>query len=82
VKTVPLATPQALVSHIALTPDGKMGVATRNGDGKVVLVKLGDAAVTEAATVDVAPRPYAASVTPDGKTAVVGSLGDPKATAC
>jgi DNA-binding beta-propeller fold protein YncE len=78
VKTVPLATPEALVSHIALTPDGKMGVATRNGDGKVVLVKLGDAAVTEAATVDVAPRPYAAAVTPDGKTAVVGSLGDPK----
>ncbi|MEA2804517.1 MAG: hypothetical protein QOE49_4612 [Rhodospirillaceae bacterium] len=78
VKTVPLATPEALVSHIALTPDGKMGVATRNGDGKVVLVKLGDDAVTEAATVDVAPRPYAAAVTPDGKTAVVGSLGDPK----
>jgi DNA-binding beta-propeller fold protein YncE len=78
VKTVPLATPEALVSHIALTPDGKMGVATRNGDGKVVLVKLGDDAITEAATVDVAPRPYAAAVTPDGKTAVVGSLGDPK----
>ena len=78
VKTVPLATPEALVSHIALTPDGKMGVATRNGDGKVVLVKLGDDAVTEAATFDVAPRPYAAAVTPDGKTAVVGSLGDPK----
>ena len=25
-----------------------------------------------------APRPYAAAVTPDGKSAVVGSLGDPK----
>ena len=48
VKTVPLATPEALVSHIALTPDGKMGVATRNGDGKVAIVKLGDDAITEA----------------------------------
>ena len=78
VKTVPLGKPESLVSHIALAPDGKMGVATRNGEGKVSLVKLGDDAITEAAVVDVAPRPYAAAVTPDGKTAVVASLGDPK----
>jgi DNA-binding beta-propeller fold protein YncE len=78
VKTVPLATPEALVSHIALTPDGKMGVATRNGEGKVTIVKLGGDAITEAATVATAPRPYPAAVTPDGKTAVVGSGGDPK----
>ncbi|HSS86763.1 MAG TPA: beta-propeller fold lactonase family protein, partial [Reyranella sp.] len=77
-KTLPLATAEALVSHIALTPDGKMGVATRNGDGKVALVKLGGDTLSEAATIDVAPRPYAAAVTPDGKSAVVGSLGDPK----
>jgi DNA-binding beta-propeller fold protein YncE len=78
VKTVPLATPEALLSHIALTPDGKMGVATRNGDGKVVIVKLGGDAITEAATIATAPRPYPAVVTPDGKAAVVGSGGDPK----
>jgi DNA-binding beta-propeller fold protein YncE len=78
VKTVPLATPEALVSHIALTPDGKMGVATRNGDGKVAIVKLGGDAITEAATIATAPRPYPAVVTPDGKAAVVGSGGDPK----
>jgi DNA-binding beta-propeller fold protein YncE len=77
-KTLPLATAEALVSHIALTPDGKMGVVTRNGDGKVALVKLGGDTLAEVATLDVAPRPYAAAVTPDGKTAVVGSLGDPK----
>lgn len=78
VKTVPLATPQALVSHIALTPDGKKGVVTRNGDAKVALVKLGGDTVAEAGVLDVAPRPYAAAVTPDSKTAVVASLGDPK----
>ena len=78
VKTVPLAPPEALVSHVALAPDGKMGVTTRNGDGKVVILKLDGDSITPAATVDVAPRPYAAAVTPDGKTAVVASLGDPK----
>lgn len=79
IKTVPLATAQALVSHVALTPDGKMGLATRNGDGKVAVVKLGDDGLTVVGTLDVAPRPYAAVVTPDGKTGVVASLGDPKA---
>lgn len=79
IKTIPLAAAEALVSHIALTPDGKMGVATRNGDGKVAVVKLGDDGLAVVGTLDVAPRPYAAAVTPDGKTAVVASLGDPKA---
>lgn len=78
VKTVPLAAPAALVSHIALTPDGKMGVATRNGDAKVAIVKLEGDGITPLTTLDVAPRPYAATVAPDGKTAVVASLGDPK----
>jgi DNA-binding beta-propeller fold protein YncE len=77
-KTVPLATAEALVSHIALAPDGKMGVVTRNGDAKAVIVKLGDDGLAEARTLDMPPRPYAAAVTPDGKTAVVASLGDPK----
>jgi DNA-binding beta-propeller fold protein YncE len=77
-KTVPLGKPEALLSHIALSPDGKTGVVTRNGEGKVTLVKLGDDAITETGTLDVAPRPYAAAVTPDGKAAVVASLGDPK----
>jgi DNA-binding beta-propeller fold protein YncE len=78
VKTVPIATPESLVSHIALTPDGKTGVVTRNADGKVTIVKLGGDSATEAATVATAPRPYPAVVAPDGKTAVIGSAGDPK----
>src|SRR5262249_58305442 len=80
VNTVPLAPPEALVSHIALAPDGKTGVATRNGDAKVVIVKpdTDSESLVPAATLDVAPRPYAAAVTPDGKTAGVARLGDPK----
>jgi DNA-binding beta-propeller fold protein YncE len=78
IKTVPLATAEALVSHVAVSPDGKTGVATRNGDGKVVVLKLADDGIMPAATVDAAPRPYAAAVLPDGKKAVVASLGDPK----
>jgi DNA-binding beta-propeller fold protein YncE len=44
----------------------------------VAVVKLGPDSVTEKATLEVAPRPYAVSITPDGKYAVVASLGDPK----
>ncbi|WP_296343820.1 YncE family protein [Reyranella sp.] len=79
VKTVPLMKADTLLSHVALAPDGGTGVVTRNGDAKVELMKLGDDNITSSAVLDVAPRPYAASVTPDGKTAVVASLGDPKA---
>lgn len=78
VKTVPLMKADTLLSHVALSPDGGTGVVTRNGDAKVELVKLGGDNITSTAVLDVAPRPYAAAVTPDGKTAVVASLGDPK----
>ena len=78
VKTIDLVPAAALLSHVAVSPDGTTGVATRNGDAKVAVVKLGPDSITEKATLDVAPRPYAVSITPDGKYAVVGSLGDPK----
>jgi len=78
VKTVQLTPAEALLSHIALAPDGLTGVATRNGEGKVDIVKLSGDEIKPAGTITVAPRPYAAVVHPSGKTAVVASLGDPK----
>jgi DNA-binding beta-propeller fold protein YncE len=78
VKTVPLMDAKTLLSHMAVSPDGSTGVVTRNGDAKVELMKLGGDNITSSAVLDVAPRPYAVSVTPDGKAAVVASLGDPK----
>jgi DNA-binding beta-propeller fold protein YncE len=78
VKTVEVVPAAALLSHVAVSPDGTTAVATRNGDAKVVVAKLGPDSVTTKATLDVTPRPYAVSITPDGKYAVVGSLGDPK----
>lgn len=77
-KTVPLTDAKALLSHVAVSPDGATGVVTRNGDAKVELVKLGGDTVSSSSVLDVAPRPYAVSVTPDSKSAVVASLGDPK----
>lgn len=77
-KTVPLMDAKTLLSHVAVSPDGATGVVTRNGDAKVELMKLAGDGVTSSSVVDVAPRPYAVSVTPDGKAAVVASLGDPK----
>ena len=78
VKTVPLMTAEALLSHIALAPDGHTGVLTRNGEGKVDIVKVTGDDIQPTGTITVAPRPYAAAVHPGGKTAVVASLGDPK----
>lgn len=79
VKTVPLMDAKTLLSHMAVSPDGATGVVTRNGDAKVELMKLAGDGVSSSSVVDVAPRPYAVSVTPDSKNAVVASLGDPKA---
>ena len=79
VKTIDFAPAATLLSHVAVSPDGGTGVVTRNGDAKVAVVKLGGDAITEKGVLDVAPRPYAVSITPDGKYAVVASLGDPKA---
>jgi len=41
--------------------------------------KVGGDNITSYGRPRVAPRPYAVSVTPDGKTASIASLGDPKA---
>jgi DNA-binding beta-propeller fold protein YncE len=79
VKTIDLVPAAALLSHVAVSPDGGTGVVTRNGDAKVAVVKFGSDAITEKGVLEVAPRPYAVSITPDGKYAVVASLGDPKA---
>ena len=77
-RTIDLVPPAALLSHVAVSPDGGTAVITRNGDAKVGVMKLGPDSIAEKATLDVAPRPYAVSITPDGKHAVVASLGDPK----
>src|SRR5690349_7676186 len=55
VKTIDLAPAAALLSHVAVSPDGATGVVTRNGDAKVAVVKLSPDSITEKATLDVAP---------------------------
>jgi DNA-binding beta-propeller fold protein YncE len=77
-KTVPITTDKALLSHVALSPDGLTAVATRNGDAKIEILKINGDNIWSAGTLDVAPRPYSVSITPDGKTAVVASLGAPE----
>jgi len=77
IKTVPLMTGKELLSHIALSPDGVTAVVTRNGDAKVEIYKISGDTLVSAGTLDVTPRPYSAAVHPDGKVAVVASLGDP-----
>jgi DNA-binding beta-propeller fold protein YncE len=73
-----VAKPTSLLSHVAVAPDGATGVATLNGEAKVMVIKLAGDALSVAGTLEVAPRPFAAVITPDSNTAVVASLGDPK----
>src|SRR5215469_9330054 len=67
VKTIDLVPAAALLSNVAVSPDGATGVATLTGDGRVEVVRLGPDSVAEKATLDVAPRPYVVSITPDGE---------------
>jgi DNA-binding beta-propeller fold protein YncE len=76
-RTEQVAKPTSLLSHVAVAPDGVTGVATLDGEAKVMVIQLAGDNVSVAGRLDVAPRPYAAAITPDSKTAVVASRGDP-----
>ena len=78
VKSEKIAEPAALVSHVALSPDGTTAIATINGQAKVAVLKLQGDQISVVRTLDVVPRPYPAAFSPDGKFAVVGCGGDPK----
>ncbi len=78
VNTVAIATPAALVSHVAISPDGTIGIASINNEAKVAVLKLQGESVSVVRTLDVVPRPYPIVFGPTGKFAVVGCGGDPK----
>ena len=78
IKTEKIATPAALLSHVAVSPDGTTGIATINGEAKVAILKLQGDQISVVRTLDVVPRPYPVVFSPTGKFAVVGCGGDPK----
>ena len=70
IKTEKIATPAALVSHVAVSPDGATGIATINGEAKVAILKLQGDQISVVRTLDTVPRPYPVVFSPTGKFAV------------
>jgi DNA-binding beta-propeller fold protein YncE len=78
IKTEKIAEPAGLLSHVAVAPDGTIGIATINGAAKVAILKLQGDQISVVRTLDTVPRPYPVVFSPTGKFAVVGCGGDPK----
>ena len=64
------------VSHVAITPDGKAAVVTRDGDSLISVLSI-DGTTVEYTKRDMAAgqRPYGAVISADGTVAVVANIG-------
>ena len=63
-------------SHVAITPDGKTALVTRDGDNKISVLSI-DGTKIEYTKRDVSAglRPYGLDIHPNGKIAVVANIG-------
>jgi len=76
VGTVPVGDEKTGVSHVAISPDGKTALVTRDGDSMVSVLTI-DGTKVEYTKRDltVGMRPYGMAITADGTVAVVANLG-------
>jgi DNA-binding beta-propeller fold protein YncE len=63
-------------SHVAITPDGKTALVTRDGDNKISVLSI-DGTKVEYTKRDLSAglRPYGLDIHPNGKVAVVANIG-------
>ncbi len=63
-------------SHVAITPDGKTALVTRDGDNKISVLAI-EGSKVEYTKHDLSAglRPYGIDIHPDGKLAVVANIG-------
>src|SRR5215831_12615627 len=63
-------------SHVAITPDGKTALVTRDGDNKISVLSI-DGTKVEDTKRDISAglRPYGLGIHPNGKRAVVANIG-------
>ena len=63
-------------SHVAITPDGKTALVTRDGDHKISVLSI-DGTKVEYSKRDLSAglRPYGLDIHPNGKVAVVANIG-------
>jgi len=76
VGTVQIGDEKTGVSHVAISPDGKTALATRDGDNMVSVLAI-DGTKVEYTKRDltVGMRPYGMAITADGTVAVVANIG-------
>jgi len=76
VGTVPVGDEKTGVSHVAISPDGKTALVTRDGDSMVSVLTI-DGTKVEYTKRDltVGMRPYGMAITADGTVAVVANIG-------
>jgi DNA-binding beta-propeller fold protein YncE len=76
VGTVKIADEKSGVSHVAITPDGKTALVTRDGDHTLSLLSIDDTKV-EYTKRDLSAgiRPYGADISSTGAIAVVANIG-------
>jgi len=63
-------------SHVAITPDGKTALVTRDGDNKISVLSI-DGSKVEHSKRDISAgmRPYGLDIHPNGKLAVAANIG-------
>lgn len=68
---------KASVSHVAISPDGKTALASRDGDHMVSVLSISDSDKVEYTKRDMMAglKPYAVDISADGSVAVVGNDG-------
>ncbi|MGH8064894.1 MAG: YncE family protein [Candidatus Entotheonellia bacterium] len=74
--TVKLGDEKTGVSHVAIAPDGKTAIVTRDGDSLISVLAI-DATKVEYTKRDMSAgqRPYGAAISADGSVAVVANIG-------
>ena len=62
-------------ASVSITPDGKMAIATNDGDHRMTLLKIEGTTVTKVKDFYAGIKPYAIDIASNGKFAVVGNNG-------
>jgi DNA-binding beta-propeller fold protein YncE len=74
--TVKLGDEKTGVSHVAIAPDGKTAIVTRDGDSLISVLSIDDTKVEYTKRdMSAGQRPYGAAISADGSTAVVANIG-------
>lgn len=74
--TVKLGDEKTGVSHVAIAPDGKTAIVTRDGDSLISVLMIDDTKVEPTKRdMSAGQRPYGAAISADGSVAVVANIG-------